>query len=1469
MLCTTSAKRGLRVLDAESPSQHLHAVAHEHQPDAGRLLHGAPAESFMKCYTSLTSGSIGAGNTQNSQFMILPECLATQASMIVLHGDLTTSRDSMAPIESGFDAFPTETGESEDVRRFRCNTGNVSSWRPRCKMKNLLGVHVQDPRPRCKLKLTLSKLTSSSPLDPPSRSTVATQPELTDATAVTAPTTSSPPRPILSSARATEDARVVVDQSKRLHTASLHTATLAWLTSYFAEQLKQSNAWQRGEDAAQVASLARPLHIVVTCVSLAAGDTSHAAHGSSRGSARELCLEHATLCTQSIDSLSHGVCMSMIARLALKAPSAEAEVQWQATKCLGARLLSAVTTSTPNALASAIAELLNNARQRGECISCVWYGVSLAVFRVRCIILGELAPCELLLQATPCGLSRAVPFAVLTYMARVPLTLCAHSMVTLFAAQIFSGTLLSVTPTLAPSLFAIRPKRGQKLRSTGVDGDGDGDADYPIAVNDGPVLEDNTAAGDELTHTAEHEQPGDRMTEKNEMNLINDVFTLDGDDDVVLEDNVTDEVLIEINEPDAMVWLTSTWLDLNQEYGNDIVLENNEDPQCNIMGFADVRTALIQDTVAPEQTLYMAMPMGYSVVPLMELPAQFDTMLIRTPFHGLDETAVNIQEAWQNREMAHADQFQFMDSRNQCNAAYSSVHNVTHNRLLDDYVLADSPESISLAQMHCRVFAGSLGGAALGSSGALINKLLGSEARDTASLDVLLEIASNGLGGSRVRDGWTVATLVRMYGALNGSPVTLNDTLLCLFHNGSKDVSRGESFDGSLSLGNGSLGLCGGSLACDSTDSGMHTDGLLARGVCGDNSTFSVALSDTYGRMFNDSLDKAHCWTLDSALDAAVRRSDHSNALSCGLLSANAGVFTFDVRVGGSVYTSLVDRNTLGGSHASTPSDIHIACARTGHMRSSYSPSRRYESRCSSGIGEFVALAATIVGHGITPQPQWETEQYCFGVMMLQWYEEQYAREAIRDPTPPILKLRFVSSTVRTAVSSIRLPCIDRLDWYLAERTRAWGEPLDCASIGVMTQCECAMPSNWQQFLVHGASHERTAGLDAFASDHGGLDPSSSSLSLSMQSCSAPSCSGGYNKPHALSSDLISAGRRDRTIDVPNNGGIAIDGQFAELATRRRGEISSQESMLTRDHDGNRVYIMGEYCSVITCGDRYCICFDDAELHNALHDGYKGDRPEENSTIARRKTEGFYDLTEFSAVQQNLDVAVNVIEDEGARRGTHDAMLYRLRCIAAARVIQTSLRDATIRRNSRASSIPCDAPAAPDFSRDTYPGPNPHYQMAVDARLAELVKMGPSMERRLTLLAEQARQRIEAIMINEACIADDQVNEMCDGDLPGHKDGTLTSVELKSKLLEKVQQLEDMHITGYDFCRFLTSWPAHGFIEPSQYSLRHSDFLHRPNVSYLKEWPPKLEKSSRVRPAFLGMGQRVSGRRIRRLSVRI
>ena len=95
-------------------------------------------------------------------------------------------------------------------------------------------------------------------------------------------------------------------------------------------------------------------------------------------------------------------------------------------------------------------------------------------------------------------------------------------------------------------------------------------------------------------------------------------------------------------------------------------------------------------------------------------------------------------------------------------------------------------------------------------------------------------------------------------------------------------------------------------------------------------------------------------------------------------------------------------------------------------------------------------------------------------------------------------------------------------------------------------------------------------------------------------------------------------------------------------------------------------------------------------------------------------------------------------------------------------------------------------------------------------------------------------------MINEACIADDQMNEMCNGDLPDH-DGTLTSVELKSKLLEKLQQLENTHITGYDFCRFLTSWSAHEFIEPSQYSLRHSDFLHRPNVSYLKEWPPKLE----------------------------
>ena len=268
-------------------------------------------------------------------------------------------------------------------------------------------------------------------------------------------------------------------------------------------------------------------------------------------------------------------------------------------------------------------------------------------------------------------------------------------------------------------------------------------------------------------------------------------------------------------------------------------------------------------------------------------------------------------------------------------------------------------------------------------------------------------------------------------------------------------------------------------------------------------------------------------------------------------------------------------------------------------------------------------------------------------------------------------------------------------------------------------------------------------------------------------------------------------------------------------------------------------------CSVKIFGEQHCVCFDEVELLNTVHHVYTEDAFRERniiirerniiirveasgpkSIITRCKTMGFY--------EQNVIVAVGVIERAWhTRQATHGAMAYRFKCIATARIIQTSLRNAMVRRV---------LPTVPDLNKQmmtmTYRGPNPLYQTAVNARLAELIKLGPSTERRLALLAEQCRQRIEAIMINEACIADGPGPiEMCGKDMVEHE-RTLTNSELKNKLLEKLRRIEDAHMIGCDLCRLRTSWPPHEFIEQSQYDIRHSDFLHRPNFSYLKEWPP-------------------------------
>ena len=136
---------------AVSTSQQPHVVAHPayaQVPGAGLNEDGSDQnlQSYMERWNNLNaSGLIRASDMQNSQDGKIVSVNASQAHLVFLHGELIHSDDPKTMILNGVNVSPNE---NEDSRRFRCITGNICSWRPRCKMKES-----SYSRPRCKLKL--------------------------------------------------------------------------------------------------------------------------------------------------------------------------------------------------------------------------------------------------------------------------------------------------------------------------------------------------------------------------------------------------------------------------------------------------------------------------------------------------------------------------------------------------------------------------------------------------------------------------------------------------------------------------------------------------------------------------------------------------------------------------------------------------------------------------------------------------------------------------------------------------------------------------------------------------------------------------------------------------------------------------------------------------------------------------------------------------------------------------------------------------------------------------------------------------------------------------------------------------------------------------------------------------------------------------------------------------------------------
>ena len=124
--------------DAESTSQHMHAVTREQLSVSSPATAGTERQSLMKHYGNPQLGSTGARDVQNPQNAKTTGSMSeNQMRLNALQGDIVLDwNGSKVQIKEGSSITPTK---NEDARRFYCQSDKTGFWRPRVKMKSLLG----------------------------------------------------------------------------------------------------------------------------------------------------------------------------------------------------------------------------------------------------------------------------------------------------------------------------------------------------------------------------------------------------------------------------------------------------------------------------------------------------------------------------------------------------------------------------------------------------------------------------------------------------------------------------------------------------------------------------------------------------------------------------------------------------------------------------------------------------------------------------------------------------------------------------------------------------------------------------------------------------------------------------------------------------------------------------------------------------------------------------------------------------------------------------------------------------------------------------------------------------------------------------------------------------------------------------------------------------------------------------------